>query len=387
MRPFLPGLLAVLTLGCGDVTGMPGAPADAQRLADGGGGRGGMDGGADGPDGAAPVRPCVLSGAPTVCPNDSSPCPGSCNERGFCEIDCGFDPEVRIPAGTFVAGSSVARRFPENTRNDRPYADALHLVTISRPFFIGKYELTWETLIRCIEDGACTGHWGSPDDYRQNILTLWSEPNHPASEFTRASATAVCHWLGGRLPTEAEWSYAARGPAVMPPENPGPCASAEDLQTPGRCNQRIFAWGDEADLLRAKISDLSMDGFKFSTPVGFYDGKVHEGFQTKDGSSPFGLYDMMGNVAEQVADWYVPAYYGPAPIQDPQGPTRAEAEAYAARAQDSLRVVSKGGTSAPGVITPFRTIDDRAKGLETFPDCRYCGVRCVRDVEDVSQHP
>ncbi|MEN8098426.1 MAG: SUMF1/EgtB/PvdO family nonheme iron enzyme [Chloroflexota bacterium] len=108
--------------------------------------------------------------------------------------------------------------------------------------------------------------------------------NHPVTGVSWFGAKAYCEFLGGRLPTEAEWEKAARG-----------------------LDSRPFPWGDEITREHANYyssRDLfeKMAGGYSTTPVGFYNGREYDGYQTKDGSSPYGLYDMAGNVWQWIGD-------------------------------------------------------------------------------------
>ncbi len=116
--------------------------------------------------------------------------------------------------------------------------------------------------------------------------------NHPMTGVSWFGARAYCEFYGWRLPTEAEWEKAARG-------------------TDGRA----FPWGDEIAPENANFYD-SRDPFEKdagalgdTTPVGFYNGKVYANFQTIDSPSPYGLYDMAGNVQEWTNDIYEGTHY------------------------------------------------------------------------------
>ena len=108
------------------------------------------------------------------------------------------------------------------------------------------------------------------------------KPDGPRVCVTWYEAEAYAHWRGGRLPTEAEWEYAARGP-----------------------ESRIYPWGETFDPTRCNLVDS-----KGAKPVGSYP----------NGVSWTGLHDMAGNAMEWVADWRGP--HEASPATDPGGPLR-----------------------------------------------------------------
>ena len=115
---------------------------------------------------------------------------------------------------------------------------------------------------------------------------------HPMVVVTWFGAQAYCDFYGWRLPGEVEWEKAARG-------------------TDGR----PFPWGDEIERNQANfysshdLFEKIFAGLGDTTPVGFYDGSTYEGYQTQDAASPYGLYDMAGNVWQWMGDVYEYQHY------------------------------------------------------------------------------
>jgi formylglycine-generating enzyme required for sulfatase activity len=116
--------------------------------------------------------------------------------------------------------------------------------------------------------------------------------NHPVTMVTWFGARAYCEFYGGRLPSETEWEKAGRG-------------------TDGR----PFPWGNTITPANANYYK-SLDPYEKAfgplgdtTPVGFYNGKTYDGFRTTDSRSPYGLYDMAGNVWQWVSDIYEGTHY------------------------------------------------------------------------------
>jgi len=186
-------------------------------------------------------------------------------------------PMVLVPAGPFEMGQ----------RSKYTESSFVHTVTLDA-FYIDQYEVTNARYAACVDVGVC-----SPPSTNKSLTleSYYGNPeydNFPVINIIWGQAQAYCEWRGARLPTEAEWEKAARG-----------------------TDERSYPWGEEIDCERANYGG---DGFGIcvgeTTPVGQY----------ANGVSPYGVYDMVGNVWEWVADWYDPDYYIKSPHQDPQGP-------------------------------------------------------------------
>jgi formylglycine-generating enzyme required for sulfatase activity len=114
--------------------------------------------------------------------------------------------------------------------------------------------------------------------------------NHPMTDVSWFGAWGYCAYYGFRLPTELEWEKAARGPST------------------GSGPDRPFPWGDEIARNNANFyasrdpfEDMNTFGSR-TTPVGFYDGQTYNDYVTLKSASPYGLYDMAGNVWQWVGD-------------------------------------------------------------------------------------
>ena len=249
---------------------------------------------------------------------------------------------VRVPSGEFLMGSdespqALAQAFPayDPSRFEQLGDEApVHRVRITRAFWMGRYEVTVGQFRRFVEasghipesiaDG--TGGYGFNPAYDpatsargdafegRNPRYSWRNPgfaqgdDHPVVNVTWNDAVAMARWLTQRegvvyrLPTEAEWEYAARAGGRS--RFQGSDAPASLLQT-----ANVFDADAAANWLRWQAYALpGHDGHAFTAPVGRF------------APNAFGLYDMLGNAWEWCADWHADDYYARSPVDDPTGP-------------------------------------------------------------------
>jgi formylglycine-generating enzyme required for sulfatase activity len=179
---------------------------------------------------------------------------------------------VWIPPGKFWMGAVPGDDEAADAEKPR------HQVTISSGFWMGSTPVTAAAFRRfCESTGA-----EMPEEF--GFDPDWNG-EYPIVSVDWNSAEAYSAWAGGRLPTEAEWEYAARG----------------------GMDGRIYPWGNE--LTEADANFNNRGGME---PVGRYR------------SNEFGLYDMAGTVWEWCADWFGEDYYTATPVKDPKGPSSGE---------------------------------------------------------------
>lgn len=200
---------------------------------------------------------------------------------------------VSIPAGELQMGCD-----PENDGGYgcRPREVPLHTVWVDA-FDIDKYEVTNSQYAKCVAAGAC-----DPPRFKHTLTREWYYGNPEYDEYPVVyvswwNANDYCAWADKRLPTEAEWEMAARGPY----------------------DTRPWPWGDETiDCTRANFTDTRPSD----------KWVVCKGDTTRVGSYPtgataLGVMDMSGNVFEWVKDVYDENYYNYSPSVNPQGPDRS----------------------------------------------------------------
>ena len=181
---------------------------------------------------------------------------------------------VLIPEGPFVMGS--------DDENALFNAKPAHEVTL-KSFWIDRYEVTNEQYARCVAMQYCT----EPKDFssasRKDYYANPDYANYPVIHVDYYQATAYCAWAGKRLPTEAEWEKAARGEDSL-----------------------IYPWGSRLSAeIPAQVNH-------------FQEGDTVPVDAFPEGVSPYGVYNLLGNVWEWTSDQYDEYYYSSSSSADPQ---------------------------------------------------------------------
>jgi formylglycine-generating enzyme required for sulfatase activity len=269
--------------------------------------------------------------------------------RGVIVLRPPVEGRVRVLGSTFRMGSTTLdlrralalcqREVRSNLCDEdfvtRPLRAELvqHDVTVFT-FDLDRTEVTVRAYRRCVEAGACAPPGIQPGDPR------FDRPELPVTFVRWEDSVAFCTWAGGRLPTEAEWEYAARG-----------------------IEGREFPWGDfyNAHLSNhgsfAQDETDATDGFSGLAPVGSFP----------DGATPLGLLDMAGNASEWVSDlWDVDDNgfgYPPASAVNPKGPA------------NGVGHVLRGGSFADGAAWVRAAARGRMLDLRS----PTTGFRCAYD--------
>ena len=184
---------------------------------------------------------------------------------------------VYVNEGAFLMGSDAETAF----RSAQPAHEVL-----LKGFWIDKYAVSNERFGQCVEQGYCVAPRDLSSATRPDYFTNEVYANYPVIHVDWNQAYAYCNWAGKRLPTEAEWEKAARG--------------SEGL---------LYPWGNELpDSL-----PMAVNGFERgdTVPVDAFP----------EGVSPYGVYNLAGNVWEWTADQYDEYYYSKSPLENPRSVT------------------------------------------------------------------
>jgi sulfatase modifying factor 1 len=191
-------------------------------------------------------------------------------------------------------------------------------------------------------------NWRHPEGPDSNVK---GREKYPVVEVCWEDAVSYARWCGKRLPTEAEWEYAARG----------------------GLEKKLFDWGDvkvpngrwQANIWQGRFPNQNTmdDGFKGTAPVGSFP------------ENGYGLYDMAGNVWEWCADFYAPDYYANSPKKNPQGP----AASFDPNEPGIVKRVLRGGSYLCSDVycSGYRP----GTRMKSTPDTglSHTGFRCVQD--------
>ena len=239
-------------------------------------------------------------------------------------------PMVLAPEGVFQMGMGIKIEYPDDpqiyvniTEEEnlyllelgKPYSEELdgffppifddelplHSVLLDT-FYIDQYEVTNYQYRACVKAGFCEEPSKISSWTQESYFDNPKFDDYPVIYVSWEDALSYCNWRGLRLPTDAEWEKAARGPEGL-----------------------IYPWGDTFTEPVANICDKNCslksptldidDRYVDTSPVGIFP----------EGASPYGAMDMAGNVLEWVNDIYVIDYYLWSPIENPPGPEHGDA--------------------------------------------------------------
>jgi formylglycine-generating enzyme required for sulfatase activity len=184
---------------------------------------------------------------------------------------------VVVPTGDFSMGSNTSDALDEKPS---------HTVSLDE-YYIDKFEVTNALYKACVDAGKCDPPkhtYFFPESPGKIYYSNSQYDNYPVVYVDWNMAKTYCEWRGAHLPTEAQWEKAARGGT----------------------DTRNYPWGNDLQCRQANY----LKCVNRTSAVGSYS----------DGKSPYGAYDMAGNVLEWVADWYSANYYGNLFSSNPTGP-------------------------------------------------------------------
>jgi len=247
------------------------------------------------------------------------------------------DVMVEIPAGDFQMGCATADCSTNSFRIDEL---PLHTVTMSS-YSIDKYPVTNYWYAQCVDAGTCQAPHFSSSRTRDLYYDDPQYKNYPVINISWNDANDFCAWAGKRLPSEAEWQKAARGSS----------------------DTRQYPWGNDTPTC---------------TLTNFYDGTDYCVGDTTSvdnyplGVSPYGVWDMSGNVKEWVNDWYDANYYSISPASNPPGAQSGE-----------YKVILSDGWNANA---PWISLTNRHRYSATDWNSNR-GFRCAKNTATTNRAP
>ena len=267
-----------------------------------------------------------------------------------------------IPGGRFLMG------FVNSHDDER----SVHEVDL-KPFLLDRYEVTnrgfagfveaTENVTQAERDGSCWCFLEGQSEFQDIPGADWRHPqgressiedrmDHPVVCVSWHDAAAYAKWVGKRLPTEAEWEYAARAgsPDHLRARTGRPGGPGDEVLIEANVWQGTWPSNNRLD-----------DGYYYTAPVGHFT------------ANPLGLYDMIGNVFEWTADWYSADYYLRSVVANPTGPLSGEYR------------VARGGSwfCSPNYCGAYST---HFRGASP-PDHAFnnVGFRCAADLTEASK--
>jgi len=288
---------------------------------------------------------------------------------------------IAIPAGTFMMGSPEDEPF--RNQDEGPVRE----VEIS-PFFMAKIEVSWDEYMAFFKQTGAQGK--SSDTYlnmdREDVDGIsgptppygapdqgWGIGKMPAMSMTHHAAEVYCEWLTEitgktyRLPTEAEWEYAARGGNTTPYFFDGDPRRYVDKGI----RNKIF--GVDTTVINSYIIYAENSGARSGPPSATLE-------------NPFGLINMLGNVLEFCSDWYADeAYsqYEEGTLKDPTGPDSGEEHVVRGGSyRDGAELVRCASRNYTKTDAWMKTDPQIPKSVWWYSDCFYVGFRVVCEYEE-----
>lgn len=293
-----------------------------------------------------------------------------------------------IPGGTFKMGSPSNEAF--RNEDEGPVRE----VTLS-PYYMAELEVTWEQFWAFYEETYSEGRITPEQVYANNTKAVdvdgisgptppfgfpdqgWGGVERPAITMTHYSATVFCQWLSAktgkkyRLPTEAEWEYAARGGTETPYFFEG---SPKSFSSYGFW-RRFFA--PDTAVINSYVAYELNSGNKTKEPA-------------KMGANPFGLKNMLGNVMEYCSDYYAADAYAQteAKVTDPQGPSTGEEHVVRGGAYtDDASKVRCAARASSHHTDWLKTDPQQPKSIWWYSDIKGVGFRVVCSENDAKGAP